>query len=577
MAVEQDWLLYSAQTTVAPTDEFLARTTAGAGVRIPGSAFTSIVSQPAVSPKDFGAVGNGTTDDYTAMLNALQSGKPVDGGGLTYAIGTPLAPTSFKGLSNCILKWSNTTIMATQNFLLSIINIGSCYVENVRFDLGTVENTGSADDSGRGGLKITTTSENVTFSDYVYVANCHAYGFGNGTGFYLRSLRYSVFTGLRVYGRQVAFSPDPTNDCQNGIDVSKCRSVSLSNCVSRDQQTRLAGTLVKRFSRAFVITETHDSGFTNNHAVDTDQGFDFSGAITATLTQGNRNLAITGCTAAGNYTYGFKFANCAHDIVISGCTARDFGFCGFVFSSPTTTPVDATKNTQSITVTGCHAFDPSGLFAPSNCYGFRIMQGAGATGYPRGIKMTGCTVRNTLGGTNLNYGFFSDVTYDGTSGLLNELIGCRSIGHTTGAASGFNQVRTVLTDAASQSLTTAVAAPLTWTTETYDGPNAHDNATNAELITVKMNGTYRIACSVVFASNATGFRKVILFKNGGTVAGGLWSTAAVNGDVTTVSGSLLLSLVAGDAIKIEATQNSGGALNVNKFNSVFSAELVELA
>ena len=47
-----------------------------------------------VSPTDFGAVGDGVTDDKTQMLLALQSGKIVDGGGLTYASRGTLQPTT---------------------------------------------------------------------------------------------------------------------------------------------------------------------------------------------------------------------------------------------------------------------------------------------------------------------------------------------------------------------------------------------------------------------------------------------------------------------------------------------------
>lgn len=391
-----------------------------------------------VTPEMFGAVGDGVTNDSVAVKAAIESGKIVDGQGRSYALGSSVVPTSIKGIRNCNFLWANTTVMATQAYLLSILDLSRFFVENCTFDLGTVENTGSADDSGRGGLRITTSSENVTFNDYVRVSNCRAFGKGNGTGFYLRSNRFSRFDGLIVHDRQVAYSPDPTNDCQNGIDVGKCRSVVVSNCISRDGTTRLSGTLQKRFSRGFVFVELHDSTVTGCNAIDVDQGFDFSGAITATLTQGNQGIAVSGCTASGCNTYGFKFANCSHDIAVSGCTARQFGFVGFVFAGPNSAPLNATKNTAKITLTGCHAFDPTGTFGGTNCYGFRLMQNATySAGFPRGIKFIGCTVVDASGGGKLYQGFNSDVTYD-SSGHTNEMIGCSSVGHTNAASSGFN-------------------------------------------------------------------------------------------------------------------------------------------
>lgn len=388
-----------------------------------------------VSPEDFGAVGDGVTNDSAAMLLALQSGRVVDGNGRTYALGSALTPSSFVGLRNCNFKWANTTVMATQVFLLNIIDKSGFFVDNCTFDLGTVENTGDDDDSSRGGLRITTSNEFVTFNDHVRVTNCRAFGKGNGTGIYIRSCRWVHVAHNTVHDRVVAFSPDPSNDCQNGFDISKCYHATIVGNISRDQQTRLSGSLAKRYSRGFAFIELIDSTVTGCTVADVDQGFDFSGAITATLVNGNNNVAVSGCAASDCNTYGFKFANCSHDITVSSCVAKRFGFVGFVFSGPTSTPLDATKNTQRILLTGCHAFDPTGSFSAS-CYGFRLMQAGTSVGYPRGIRMVGCTVSDVTGGGKLYQGFNSDVTYD-SSGHFNELIECRSIGHTDVASSGF--------------------------------------------------------------------------------------------------------------------------------------------
>ena len=388
-----------------------------------------------VSPEDFGAVGDGTTNDYAALLAAMQSGRVVDGNGRTYALGSALTPSSFKGLRNCNFKWANTTVMATQVYLLNIIDKSNFFIDNCTFDLGTVENTGDDDDSSRGGLRITTSNEFVTFNDHVRVTNCRAFGKGNGTGIYIRSCRWVHVAHNTVHDRVVAFSPDPSNDCQNGFDISKCYNATIVGNISRDQQTRLSGSLAKRYSRGFAFIELIDSAVIGCTVADVDQGFDFSGAITATLVNGNNNVAVSGCAASDCNTYGFKFANCSHDITVSGCVAKRFGFVGFVFSGPTSTPLDATKNTQRILLTGCHAFDPTGSFSAS-CYGFRLMQAGTSVGYPRGIRMVGCTVSDVTGGGKLYQGFNSDVTYD-SSGNFNELIECRSIGHTDVASSGF--------------------------------------------------------------------------------------------------------------------------------------------
>ena len=393
-----------------------------------------------VTPEDFGAtsleggLSNGA-GNAAKFVTALASNRIVDGGGRTYALDGPIAPTAMVGIRNCGFKWGNTTIMATQNFLLSIIDKSNLVLENLTFDLGTVENCGSANDSTRGGLKISTTSEGVTYNDYLTVRNIRVFGYGNGTGVYIRSWRYSTFDGIKVYNRQVAASPDPSNDCQNGVDISIGKSGTISNIVSRDQTTRLAGTLTKRYSRGVLHFELQDCALTNYAIENVDQGLDLSGAITATLTKGNMGLSLSSMSATGCYTYGFKFANCSHDIAASGLVAREFGFVGFVFAGPNSTPVDATKNTQRIILTGCHAFDPTGTFT-TNCYGFRMMESTASVGYPRGIRMVGCTSTDVSGGGHLYISFQNDVAYDG-SGHMNEIMDCRSFGHTNAASNGF--------------------------------------------------------------------------------------------------------------------------------------------
>jgi len=390
-----------------------------------------------VSPEDFGAVGDGATDDTVAITNAINSGRMVDANGRTYALGSPVVPGgNVKGIRNANFKWANTTVMAQQQFMLSIIDKSNIVLDNLTFDLGTVENCGSANDSTRGGLKVSTLNEGVTYNDYLNIRNIRAFGKGNGTGVYIRSFRFSTIDGITVHDREVSASPDPTNDCQNGADISIGYYSTISNIVSRDQTTRLSGTLQKRFSRGVLHFELVGCALTNYAIADVDQGLDLSGAITATLTQGNSNLSLSSMSATGCNTYGFKFANCTHDVAASGLVASDFGFVGFVFSSPTTTPLDATKNTQMIVLSGCHALNPNGSFAGTNCYGFRILDSSAAVGYPRGIKLIGCTVRDTTGGGKLYRGFQNNVPNSGN--YQNELIGCTSIGHVDAAANGFD-------------------------------------------------------------------------------------------------------------------------------------------
>lgn len=528
-----------------------------------------------VTPGEYGAVGNGTTDDAAAMLLALQSGRVVDGGGRTYALGAGLTPASFTGLQNCKLKWANTTVMATQAYLLSILDKNDWFIDNCSFDLGTVENTGSADDSSRGGLRITSATPNVAFNKRVSITRNRFTGYGNGTSLYVRSCQFVMVAGNLVYDRIVAFSPDPTNDCQNGIDVSQCLNAVVQGNIVSNLKTRLLGALARRYSRGMLFFELRHSAVVGNSVTDCDQNYDFSGTVNATNPNGNTGLTVTGNSSDNCYTYGFKFANVMTDSVISGNIARRFGLAGFVFSGQSSAgdfAYDPTKTTQRLTVTGNRCVDATGEFSSSN-RGFWIAQQAASVGYPRGIQMANNTVHDTIG-ANLLYGFQNEVVYDGTSLLLNELNNCRSKGHLTAASTGFTPWRTSLKGSNSQAIVTATPTNLTWDTEILDGPAAH--APSDHTINAKVAGTYRITIDVCFASNATGYRLAKVLVNGGTTAGGQFSANAVNGVANYIGGSLIIPLAAGDGVRVEVTQNSGGTLNVDLANSLFTMELVEI-
>lgn len=527
-----------------------------------------------VSAKDFGAVGDGVADDRAALLLALQSGNIVDGLGLTYAISSELLPTSFKGLRNCNLKWSTVGAMQTQQALLFIRDLSDWFVENCGFDMGNQENTGSADDSTRNGLRVTTSSPNVTFNERVRVQNCRFTGFGNGTRLSVRSCRGVIVTGNFVSGSQVAFSPDPTNDCQNGIDITQCIDAVVSDNRVYSLQTRLSGILTKRFSRGILFTETRNSTVTGNQVSFVDQGFDFSGGWDAvTNTNGNVGISVTGNEANDIYTYGFKFANVARDIAVSGCVARRFGLAGFVFSGSSTVIADTTKNTQRINVSGCHAADATGEFS-SNGRGFWVAQQATSVGWPRGIQINNCTVSNTLAGNHLLRAFDNEVTYDGSSLLPNQINNCWGTGYTGALQVGFVPWRVELTGTAAQAIANSNTTSITWDAETMDGWAGHTGS--SATVTIALPGLYRVTFAGAFASNTTGFRRAKIQLNGGDVDGGTFTAAPVNGDVTSLGGTVELTLAAGNTLRVDVFQNSGGNLDFNTQDSVFIVGLIAL-
>ena len=160
-----------------------------------------------VSPLNFGAIGNGTTDDRAALKLALESGRPVDGGGRTYGINGSLQPTSFKGLRNCTLKQLNTA-SGGANITLRITNIGDFFIDNIKVDRGnnplsiTTNINGfinQPDQPGSCGITIEGTTS--TYSRNFTISNVEVFGDGSGNG--VAILQCEFFTMHNVVVRDM--------------------------------------------------------------------------------------------------------------------------------------------------------------------------------------------------------------------------------------------------------------------------------------------------------------------------------------------------------------------------------------
>ena len=118
---------------------------------------------------------------------------------------------------------------------------------------------------------------------------------------------------------------------------------------------------------------------------------------------------------------------------------------------------------------------------------------------------------------------------------------------------------------ADQSIGTASTTAITLPSEDFDTDGFHSTSTNTSRITIPtgLGGDYLIAAHLVFASNATGNRQLVLWKNGAGLELIGVTNSAISGITTRLSFTVALPLVAGDYLEIAAFQNSGGNLNVS--------------
>lgn len=126
-------------------------------------------------------------------------------------------------------------------------------------------------------------------------------------------------------------------------------------------------------------------------------------------------------------------------------------------------------------------------------------------------------------------------------------------------------------NSANISLTSGTWAVVTMDTEPTGGDayGFHSTTTNTSRFTVPTGfaGRYNIVAHMSFASNATGYRAVVIKVNAdGNIASGTLiaadDKAAVNGDRTTFSISTEYNLAVGDRVEVFVFQNSGGPLNL---------------
>jgi len=115
---------------------------------------------------------------------------------------------------------------------------------------------------------------------------------------------------------------------------------------------------------------------------------------------------------------------------------------------------------------------------------------------------------------------------------------------------------------------TAVTLPQT---DEFDVGPMHDPASNSERLTIPTggNGLYLLEGMISWTANSVGRRILVLYRNGSQVTGIGDTRAPDTGGSTLQSFSVLMQLVAGDFVEMQATQSSGGALNLT--NARFQA------
>lgn len=116
-----------------------------------------------------------------------------------------------------------------------------------------------------------------------------------------------------------------------------------------------------------------------------------------------------------------------------------------------------------------------------------------------------------------------------------------------------------------QSFTTAVAATLAFDAIAFDSYAARPEGPMADLtsdrIVIRKTGLYVVGSNNSWATNAGGYRRIRMMKNGAQITVNRKQGHNVNGEQNPMETHILELFTSGDFLTSEALQTSGGALN----------------
>jgi len=128
------------------------------------------------------------------------------------------------------------------------------------------------------------------------------------------------------------------------------------------------------------------------------------------------------------------------------------------------------------------------------------------------------------------------------------------------ATNQFSMPMCVAFKSGTQTIATATPTNVTYDTEAVDSDSFHSTSSNTHLFTAPATGRYFVSVNVLWAGNATGYRRIVLV-NVGTM-----TIQVTDAGVNATQGQQLTyitSINSGASVYAEVTQTSGGDLNIN--------------
>lgn len=516
-----------------------------------------------VTPEDFGAVGDGVADDGPAILAALNTGALVRGNpGKIYGV----SGSASQGIvCPSVARFSDVFI---KDLLPGDPSRRTIYQQNgsvFSFERGGVDRNGT----GGGGTIASAAAIYVDTCPDVRIVDAEITGDDMGTGIVVTGCNGPLVKGCRVHdmGAGTSGGAAPTDDVLQGIWFISCSQPRCENNTVKNLLVQWSGQPpTNRWSRGIVNSGCDGLVVVGNTVVNVDQGNDNSGDLNP------RRTSVVGNSFSNLGSFGVKFANTGTYSTVMGNTIDQAGLAGVVISGNTT----STPQSSQIIVEG-NVITRTGktTWAAFNIAGVSIQTGgAPNTAFPQGVKVIGNIIDGTGSASPMKFGVNCDVDLPTASGDIwnvaenNTIIGSSvaAIGDPGGArgiADGYARVRRSANQAIPNN---AFGTFISFDTIDVDRMGSMP-ALGTDII-CRRRGNVIINGMVQFLAGAGTTRQVRLVQNGTPLIGAQASGSPNAATALTLAFAFIAPVNAGDVLRIDPFQDSGGNLNATCVTSV---------
>lgn len=356
-----------------------------------------VIENGEVCPEWFGAKGDGTTDDKTAIQNALNAGKNV-----LFAENKTYITTRLQLKDNQSLKGRNTTLKLKSNsndyIILCFTPVSDIKIEGIKFDGNELLNTNNPPAVEFRG------SSNIQISDCKF-ENCSKFFLLNFDGCTNKKI-----TNCRFYNYYEA----GINNCVLNTSATNAGNIEIENCYFEKMTSSVgAGILLKNqgyncFVRNCYFTDQHDSAIivTSGHDIEISEcsGDTFGASIwfgSYGVEPDISKIKVSDCRLKSENDVSIGITNTTY-FQVSDC---NLSFCG----------MDGLwlETCEFGTVSNCNITNNGGQHRAGRENGIFLTDNATAAKQCRNITIKGCRIGND--GTTfinqkygINHGSYSD-------------------------------------------------------------------------------------------------------------------------------------------------------------------------